>query len=83
VPYDPGFSATVDGEAAVIEKVDGGLMAILVPAGKHSIVFTYYSAGLNYCLVLSALTAAFVLVKIVLENVHARKTNVLATKKKA
>ena len=83
VPYDPGFSATVDGEAAVIEKVDGGLMAILVPAGKHSIVFTYYPAGLNYCLVLSALTAAFVLVKIVLENVHARKTNVLATKKKA
>ena len=33
VPYDDGFSATVNGEPAAIEKVDDGLMAVYVPAG--------------------------------------------------
>ena len=57
VPYDEGFTATVDGEAAGIEKVDGGLMAVFVPAGMHRIVFTYYPKGLNACRRVSAAAA--------------------------
>ena len=83
VPYDKGFTATVDGKEVPIEKVDGGLMAIPVPAGEHSIEFTYYPAGLNICLIISAIMAALILISTVWKNVRSRKTNVLAIKKKA
>ena len=83
VPYDPGFTAKVDGEEVAIEKVDGGLMAIPVPAGEHSIEFTYFPVGLKVCSIISALTAALVLIGIVLDYVRSWKTNVLAIKNKA
>ena len=54
VPYDEGFTAAVDGAPAVIEKVDGGLMAVFVPSGSHRIEFTYYPKGLRTCIVISA-----------------------------
>ena len=56
VPYDEGFTASVDSEKVSIEKVDGGLMAVPVPAGRHSIEFTYYPAGLSACKILSAVS---------------------------
>ena len=46
VPYDDGFTATVNGVPAKIEKVDNGLMAILVPAGEAEIQCTYHTPGL-------------------------------------
>lgn len=46
VPYDDGFTATVNGVPAAIEKVDNGLMAVLVPAGDADIEFTYHTPGL-------------------------------------
>lgn len=47
VPYDDGFTATVNGESAPILKVDNGLMAVPVPAGESEIVFTYRTPGLE------------------------------------
>lgn len=46
VPYDPGFTATVNGEAVPVERVSGGMCAVLCPAGTSSIVFTYETPGL-------------------------------------
>ena len=46
VPYDDGFTATVNGVPAVIEKVDNGLIAVLVPAEDADIEFTYHTPGL-------------------------------------
>ena len=46
VPYDDGFTATVNGQPADIEKVDNGLMAVRVPAGAADIVFTFHTPGL-------------------------------------
>ncbi len=37
IPHDKGWSATVDGNAAKIEKVDAGLMGILLEKGSHKI----------------------------------------------
>ncbi|MBP5597033.1 MAG: YfhO family protein [Pseudobutyrivibrio sp.] len=49
VPYDTGWSATIDGSEAHIVQ-SGGLMLLEVPAGQHDIVFTYvtpyYKVGL-------------------------------------
>ncbi len=45
VPFDGGWSAEIDGAAAGIEKVNGGFMAVRVPAGYHEVVFTYRTPG--------------------------------------
>ena len=57
VPYDDGFTATVNGESVPVLKVDNGLMAVPVPAGESEIVFTYRTPGLglSVCISLSAL----------------------------
>ena len=54
VPYDDGFTATVNGEPAAIEKVDDGLMAVCVPAGENEIEFTYHTPGLKVSATVSA-----------------------------
>lgn len=54
VPYDMGWSATIDGEEAEIVYT-GGMMMINVPAGEHSVEFSYvtpyYQLGLTISLV--------------------------------
>jgi uncharacterized membrane protein YfhO len=37
IPHDKGWSATVDGKETIIEKVDAGLMGILLEKGNHKI----------------------------------------------
>ncbi len=47
IPYEDGWSATVNGLPVEIEKVNVGFMAVRVPAGKTSeIVFTYSTPGI-------------------------------------
>lgn len=44
VPYDDGWTATVDNKETQIVK-SGGMMLIKVPAGTHEVVFTYSTPG--------------------------------------
>lgn len=47
VPFEKGWSATVNGKEAVIEKVNVGFMAVRVPAGQTSAIrFNYMTPGL-------------------------------------
>jgi hypothetical protein len=46
VPYDKGWSASVNGKPAVIEKANVGFMAVRVPAGEATIRFNYMPPGL-------------------------------------
>ena len=78
VPYDPGFTASVDGVEVTIEKVDGGLMAIPVSAGKHSIEFSYLPVGIRTC----SFVSAAALIAFIILTVRSRKTNVLALENK-
>ncbi len=45
VPYDEGFTATVNGHEAEVMKVSGGMMAVYAPAGDNEIVFRYATPG--------------------------------------
>ena len=45
VPYESGWSAKVNGVDTKVEKVDYGLMAVLVPEGDSEIVFSYHAEG--------------------------------------
>lgn len=53
VPYDEGFSATVNGKSIDIEKVDGGLMAIRCNEGDNDIRFDFELKGLTEGLIIS------------------------------
>lgn len=55
VPADDGFTAKIDNKPVKIYKVNLGLSAIVVPAGRHDIKFSYYPPGLNTGLMLSIL----------------------------
>lgn len=46
VPYDSGWSATVNGTPATIEQVNVGFMAVKCTAGSNSIRFNYKTPGL-------------------------------------
>ncbi len=53
VPFDKGWSAEVNGAPAEVEKVNGGFVAVRVPAGKGKIAFTYETPGAWYGLILT------------------------------
>lgn len=59
-PYEKGWSAAVDGQPVEIVKADYGLMAVDVPAGTHTITFTYVPYGFQASCVLSL--AAMILI---------------------
>lgn len=46
IPYNAGWHATVNGQPAAVEKVDKGLLAIPVGAGKNEIRMDYRAPGL-------------------------------------
>lgn len=48
VPYEEGWTATVNGKPVDVEKVNYGFMAVLCEAGDNVIHFDYETPGLNY-----------------------------------
>ncbi len=54
VPYDEGFSATVNGQPAEIERVNVGFMAVKCQKGHNEIVFKYKTPGLDLGIKISA-----------------------------
>ena len=55
VPYEDGWSATVNGQPAEIYKVNVGFMAVVCPAtgGEVTIRFDYHTPGLLYGLMIT------------------------------
>ncbi len=74
IPYEKGWSATVDGKPARVEKVNSGLMAVLVPEGEHTVRFTYKTSGLVLGIIIS-ITAAAILCVYVVVFYRRRKQN--------
>ena len=76
VPWESGWSATINGEKAEIEKVNRGVMGIKVPAGECNIEFNYVTPGLKAGVVCTV-GAAFIIViyYIVLKKVFRYKPN--------
>lgn len=54
VPYDEGWSATVNGKPVDIEKVNIGFMAVKCDEGANEIRFTYKTPGLHAGFIASA-----------------------------
>ncbi|MBR5952424.1 MAG: YfhO family protein, partial [Pseudobutyrivibrio sp.] len=54
VPYDKGWTATIDGVNAEIIN-SGGMMLLAVPSGSHDIAFSYITPGYNLGMKISLL----------------------------
>ncbi len=55
VPYDAGWEAFIDGRRTEIIK-SNGMMAIVVPEGKHQIIFRYKTPGFREGIWISAVS---------------------------
>lgn len=66
VPYDPGFTATVNGQEAEVLRVSGGMMAVFAPTGDNTIVFTYRTPGFMPGVIITLLCLGILLAYLVL-----------------
>lgn len=57
VPWDPGFTVTVNGEETPVEKVDGGLCAVRIPAGEVDLRLDHFTFGLDQSLAAAGASA--------------------------
>ncbi len=73
VPYDEGWSATVNGEPCEIEKVNVGFMAVKVPEGDSTIRFDYLTPGLTSGIGISLVSAVVFLAYIIIYSCYSKK----------
>lgn len=72
VPYDKGWSATVNGRPAEIVKANVGFMAVEIPEGESEIRFNYetpgWSLGVKISIVSLCVLVAYVLISFLLDR---------------
>lgn len=73
VPYDPGFTATVNGVEAEVLKVSGGMMAVEAPAGDNTIEFSYRTPGFAMGVVITLVSLALLAGYLVCAAVYRRR----------
>ncbi len=73
IPHDRGWTATVNGAPTEIHTVNGGMMAVVVPAGEADIVFTFETPGLVLGAIVSAMALFGLLAYAVVAALRKRK----------
>ncbi|MGI6279660.1 MAG: YfhO family protein [Acutalibacteraceae bacterium] len=73
VPYDEGWSATVNGKPTEIEQVNVGFMAVKVGAGDSVIRFNYMTPGLLTGIKITVLSAVTFLLYIIAFSIYSRR----------
>lgn len=72
VPYEKGWTASINGEKAEVVKVDDGLIALKCNAGSNEIQFRYVPQGFKLGMCLSVLSGIIIIVGLFWEK---RKLN--------
>ena len=73
VPYDEGWSATVNGKEVEIEKVNAGFMAVKVDAGVSEIRFNYTTPGLVKGLLITGGACILLLLYIIVWSIYKKR----------
>lgn len=73
VPYDKGWTATVNGQPVEIEKVNVGFMAIPVEAGVSEIRFNYKNPGIAPGLTVTLVTAIIFIAYMAISLLYIKK----------
>ncbi len=61
IPYDEGWSVKIDGNKVPVseyKKVANALLAVMIPEGEHTVVFSYFPKGMTLGAGVSVLTIA-------------------------
>jgi len=53
--FDPGWDAFIDGRKSVLYRADYDFQAVAVPAGEHTIAFSYWPLSFSYGLFISCI----------------------------
>lgn len=64
IPYEKGWSATVDGISAKIYKINSMYMGIEIPQGRHQVILHYETPGLRIGLIISCVTLGLIIIKL-------------------
>lgn len=70
LPFDEGWSCTVNGQPVTIESVNNGMSAVLAQAGHNDIVFTYETPGLKTGTIITIVGIAAILAFFAIEIVN-------------
>lgn len=62
IPYDPGWIAIVDNNAAQIEKIGGAFIGVGLTNGEHDVTFIFEPQGFKLGVLISALCIAILIV---------------------
>ena len=73
IPYDKGWSATVNGKAVEIEKVNSGFMAVKVNPGESEIRFNYMTPGLFTGIEITTISAAIFILYAIIFVIYSKK----------
>ncbi len=72
VPYDKGWSATVNGKPVTVEKVNVGFMAVAVDEGESEIRFRYQNSGLVLGIVITMVSIFVFVVYMMISYLYTR-----------
>ncbi len=73
VPYDEGWSATVNGKEVEVERVNTGFVAVYAEAGDNEIVFKYTTPGLKLGIIVSIAALALFLIYLLCVYIYRKK----------
>lgn len=73
IPYERGWSATIDGKEAAIETAPDGFSMIKASAGTHEVHLTFRPYGLTTCIVGTLIAWIIFLFTIILEKRHNKR----------
>ena len=73
IPYERGWSATVDGKDAIVETAPDGLTMIKASAGTHEVHLTFRPYGLTVCIVGTLIAWIIFLFTILFERRHNKR----------
>ena len=79
IPYDEGWSATVNGKKVEIERVNKGFMAVPIKAGENQIEFTYKTPGLPLGIIITIFALVIWLFYTVISAILSKKGRLAAT----
>jgi len=73
VPFDKGWTATVNGKAVEIEKVNTGFMAVAVDVGVSEIRFNYKNTGLSLGVTVTVCAAVIFMIYMLISAIYIKK----------
>ncbi|MGG0186841.1 YfhO family protein [Bacillus rhizoplanae] len=74
IPYDAGWSVTIDGKEQPTEKIVDGLLGVKANAGDHEVVLTYHSPGLKLGISISVVSVILTVLFAIIQARMLRKS---------